>query len=201
MWNECFIASTDAEGLEGPCLSGAQEREVHPGSVCSEIYLRLPFPAFVSCTCKNKWDKTDAYLWKYKPSAAGGMLGLLKKKKRKEKTLIFLRKFDIFFSFFFFFFFNFILFWQPFNKIINQKVLQELKENQLTWPPASGLKNGLLACSVGMIGSLADQSESYTIADTFLWPCKPSHTNSFANVKISAKFQENVRECRIYVLG
>lgn len=48
MQNECFIATTEAEGLEGPCPSAAQEREVHPGSVHCEIYLRLPFPAFVS---------------------------------------------------------------------------------------------------------------------------------------------------------
>lgn len=48
MQNECFMATTEAEGLEGPCPSAAQEREVYPGSVHSEIYLRLPFPAFVS---------------------------------------------------------------------------------------------------------------------------------------------------------
>jgi len=46
--NECFLATTEAEGLEGPCPSTAQGREVHPGSVHCEIYLRLPFPAFVS---------------------------------------------------------------------------------------------------------------------------------------------------------
>lgn len=48
MQNECFIATTVAEGLESPCPSAAQEKEVHPGSVHYEIYLRLPFPAFVS---------------------------------------------------------------------------------------------------------------------------------------------------------
>lgn len=47
MENECFIATTEAEALEGPCPSAAQEREMHPGSVHFEIYLRLPFPAFV----------------------------------------------------------------------------------------------------------------------------------------------------------
>lgn len=34
--------------MEGPCPSAAQEKEVYPGSVRCEIYLRLPFPAFVS---------------------------------------------------------------------------------------------------------------------------------------------------------
>lgn len=48
MQNECFIATTEGEDLETPCPSAAQEKEVHPGSVYCEIYLRLPFPAFVS---------------------------------------------------------------------------------------------------------------------------------------------------------
>lgn len=48
MQNKCFIATTEAEDLESPCRSAAQEKEVHPGSVHYEIYLRLPFPAFVS---------------------------------------------------------------------------------------------------------------------------------------------------------
>lgn len=48
MQNERFIARTEAEELESPCPSAAQEKEVHPGSVHYEIYLRLPFPAFVS---------------------------------------------------------------------------------------------------------------------------------------------------------
>lgn len=61
--NECFIATTEAEGLEGPCPSAAQEQEVHPGSVHCEIYLRLPFPAFVS-PVYVEINKTDTYLWR-----------------------------------------------------------------------------------------------------------------------------------------
>lgn len=34
--------------MEGPCPSAAREKEVYPSSVHCEIYLRLPFSAFVS---------------------------------------------------------------------------------------------------------------------------------------------------------
>lgn len=71
--------------MEGPCLSAAQEREVHPGSVCCEIYLRLPFPAFVSLV--------DAKINEIRLMLIYGdantqllefiMLGLFKKKKEK----------------------------------------------------------------------------------------------------------------------
>lgn len=48
MQNECFITTTEAEDLESPCPSAPHKKEIHPGSVHYEIYLRLPFPAFVS---------------------------------------------------------------------------------------------------------------------------------------------------------
>lgn len=68
-------------------------------------------------------------------------------------------------------------FQQPHNReILNRKVLQGLKENELTWP-AKCLRNGLLERSAEMVSSssLGYQSVFDTTADVVLWSCKLSH--------------------------